>query len=154
MINYLVMKGQLFEIYECQRGDYLSIIEVWEQSVRATHHFITDADIAYFKPLILEQYLDHVKLFCTRDPNGKINAFLGVSEDKIEMLFVHPEYFGSGLGRKLLKFAIDQLQAAKVDVNEQNEKAVGFYKHMGFKVTSRSATDSLGKPFPILHLSL
>jgi putative acetyltransferase len=44
------------------------------------------------------------------------------------------------------------LGATKVDVNEQNDQAVGFYRHMGFEVTGRSAVDDLGQPFPVLHM--
>src|SRR5690606_15459477 len=33
-------------------------------------------------------------------------------------------------------------------------QALGFYLRMGFKVKSRSPLDSLGKPFPILHVEL
>ncbi|GAM72145.1 acetyltransferase [Vibrio sp. JCM 19236] len=39
-------------------------------------------------------------------------------------------------------------------MNEQNPEAAGFYKKMGFKVTSRSPLDDMGKPFPILHMEL
>jgi len=70
------------------------------------------------------------------------------------MLFLHPEARGNGIGKKLVAFAIDQLKANKVDVNEQNEQAVGFYQHAGFKAISRSETDGLGMPFPILHMEL
>ncbi|MFU6774762.1 GNAT family N-acetyltransferase, partial [Pseudomonas aeruginosa] len=41
-----------------------------------------------------------------------------------------------------------------VDVNEQNPQACGFYRHYGFRQTGRSATDSAGRPFPLLHMSL
>lgn len=41
-----------------------------------------------------------------------------------------------------------------VDVNEQNEQAAGFYRHMGFVVKHRSALDEQGNPFPVLHLAL
>ncbi|ROS69598.1 acetyltransferase (GNAT) family protein [Vibrio crassostreae] len=54
----------------------------------------------------------------------------------------------------LLQHAIEQLAATKVDVNEQNPQAVGFYQHMGFKIESRSPLDDMGKPFPILHMTL
>ena len=57
--------------FRAQKSDYLEIIEVWESSVRATHHFLS---------------------------------------------------------------------------------AVGFYKHMGLEVISRSPLDSLAKPFPLLHM--
>ena len=42
----------------------------------------------------------------------------------------------------------------KVDVNEQNDKALGFYLRMGFRIIGRDETDGMGKPYPILHLQL
>lgn len=42
----------------------------------------------------------------------------------------------------------------KVDVNEQNDKALGFYLRMGFRIIGRNETDGMGKPYPILHLQL
>ena len=51
-----------YSINTVEKSEYTSIIEIWEASVRATHHFLSEADIAYFKPLILNQYLDLVEL--------------------------------------------------------------------------------------------
>jgi putative acetyltransferase len=70
------------------------------------------------------------------------------------MLFVLNEVRGQGIGTVLLQHAIEQLAATKVDVNEQNPQAVGFYQHMGFNIESRSPLDDMGKPFPILHMTL
>jgi len=42
----------------------------------------------------------------------------------------------------------------KVDVNEQNGQAIGFYHHCGFKTIKRSELDALGKPHPTLHMQL
>jgi putative acetyltransferase len=39
-----------------------------------------------------------------------------------------------------------------VDVNEQNDGAIGFYGHLGFEVTGRSEFDDQGRPYPLLHL--
>lgn len=140
------------DILPVKKSDYLEIIEVWESSVRATHHFLSEEDIQYFKPLILNQYLDAVSLFCTKDANGRITGFAGIADNKIEMLFVHADERGKSYGQTLLRHAMSNFDALKVDVNEQNEQAVGFYKHMGFEVISRSPLDSLGKPFPLLHM--
>ena len=68
------------------------------------------------------------------------------------MLFIHPDKIGQGIGTLLNKFAVEQLHTCKIDVNEQNGKAVGFYKTMGYKVVGRTELDSLGKPFPILQM--
>ena len=32
--------------------DFPRIVDVWEASVRATHHFVSEADIQFFKPLV------------------------------------------------------------------------------------------------------
>lgn len=58
------------------------------------------------------------------------------------------------MGRLLVEHAIGQGGVTQVDVNEQNEQAVGFYLKMGFTVTGRSALDGQGKPYPLLHMAL
>ena len=134
--------------------EYKEVVEVWEASVRATHQFLKEEDIAYFKPLILNTYLDAVELRCYRDENNAIIGFLGVADQNLEMLFIHPEHRGKRIGKTLLEYAINHLGISKVDVNEQNELAVGFYKHFGFEIIGRSELDASGKPYPILHMEL
>lgn len=142
------------KIHIVSAEDYPELLAVWENSVRATHDFITEDDIAFFKPIIIEQAFPNVTLKCIKDENKTILGFVGVHECKIEMLFILNSARGKGIGKALLNFAVEQLAANKVDVNEQNPLAVGFYQHMGFKVTSRSPLDDMGKPFPILHMDL
>ncbi len=142
------------EIDTVNKTEYTAILDVWESSVRATHHFLKEEDIQYFKPLILNTYLDAVELRCIRTDKKKIIGFLGVADQNLEMLFIHPEYRGKKIGKALLKYAIDTLDVTKVDVNEQNEQAVGFYNYCGFETISRSELDASGKPYPTLHMEL
>lgn len=133
---------------------YQEVVDLWESSVRATHHFLKEEDILYFKPLILEQYLDAVELRCFKDREHKIIGFFGVAENSLEMLFVHPDHIGQGIGKALLTYAIEKFDVKRVDVNEQNENAVRFYQYFGFKTIGRSVTDPTGKPYPVLHMQL
>ncbi len=141
-------------IMQPSTNDYEELIRIWEESVRATHDFITEDDIQFYKPLILNEYFKMVKLFCDKDEKQQITGFMGIAEDKLEMLFVDPAKHGKGIGKKLLTYAITKEKVKKVDVNEQNEQAVGFYKHMGFSVVSRSEVDAAGKNYPILSMEL
>ena len=134
--------------------NYVEMLKVWENSVRATHDFITEEDIEFFKPIIMEHAFPAVSLKCVKNESGSIVGFVGVHDAKVEMLFVLNEVRGQGVGTVLLQHAIEQLAATKVDVNEQNPQALGFYQHMGFKIESRSPLDDMGKPFPILHMTL
>lgn len=141
-------------IYPVQSTDYSHLTELWERSVRATHTFLPEQDILFFRPLILSQYLPMVELFCTKNQQGVISGFIGLSEHKVEMLFIDPDYRRQGLGKALLSYAVEQRRVTEVDVNEQNPQAVDFYQKFGFTVTGRSELDGMGKPYPLLHLSL
>lgn len=134
------------------KSDYGEIVIVWEASVRATHHFLIEDDILSYRRMF-PACLHSVALHCIRE-NGKIAGFIGIADKKVEMLFIHPDMQRKGLGRRLLGYAIHDLRATKVDVNEQNESALGFYKSFGFRVAGRSERDGLNKPYPLLHLEL
>ncbi|WP_331345887.1 acetyltransferase [Cellvibrio sp. UBA7661] len=136
------------------KSDYLALIEIWESSVRATHDFLSEENINYLKPRILEHYFDAVDLRVAKDESNTIVGFIGVAEQNVEMLFVSPSHRNKGIGSFLLKNAIKNQGARKVDVNEQNPNATGFYEHLGFRVIGRSPLDGQGNPFPLLHLEL
>ena len=145
----------MYSIQVPVEAEYVKLLEIWESSVKATHDFLTDDDVQFFKKLIVEnKYFNHVKLYCIRNSENNILGFSGISGNKLEMLFLDPAVRGQGFGKMLLKHAIEIHHITSVDVNEQNRDAVKFYEHFGFKSISRSALDGTGKPFPILHMTL
>ncbi len=141
-------------INDISTSDYGRLIEIWDKSVRATHDFLTEKDIEYLRPLILEEYFAAVELRCVKDSHGNILGFSGVADGNLEMLFVDPQSMGQGVGSMLCRYAIENLAVTKVDVNEQNPRALGFYEHIGFRVVGRSDLDGQGRPFPLLHMQL
>lgn len=128
------------------------LVGLWERSVRATHTFLTEQDIRSLSPVVGKAVKQIGKLLCIPDPEGKTLAFMGVEGDKLEMLFVDVQARAKGLGKMMVKYAIQRLGVCYVDVNEQNPQALGFYEHLGFRVFARSALDSQGNPFPVLHM--
>ena len=134
--------------------DKEEILRTWESAVRATHNFLTEDDIISIKAHVIEGAKYVSNLLCVRNNKGIIEAFMGVNDFKIEMLFVSDESRGRGIGKKLVEYAIETLNINYVDVNEQNPQAVGFYKHMGFEIFKRSEFDEQGNQFPILHMKL
>ncbi|AHE67921.1 GNAT family N-acetyltransferase [Legionella oakridgensis] len=139
-------------ICDLSTTDFDELINVWEQSVRATHHFLKEHDLQEIKQQILSVYFDAVELKGFKGDNGKILGFSGVTEQKLEMLFVLPNAQGQGVGSSLCRHALEQQKVSLVDVNEQNLRAIKFYKKMGFKKVGRSSLDGEGRPYPVLHL--
>ena len=134
--------------------DLPRLFEVWESSVRASHSFLTENDIQSLIPLVKTELAHFNPIYCIRDKDKSPFAILGVEGSKIEMLFIHADFQGKGAGRLLTEYAIQVLHADSVDVNEQNDLAIGFYQHLGFRQIGRSPLDPSGNPFPILHMAL
>jgi putative acetyltransferase len=129
------------------------LVDIWEASVRATHHFLSEQDIQAIKPLVKHGLQEIPHLFIAQD-NTNPSGFIGVADNKIEMLFIHPDARGQGIGKMLVQYALIHLKSTFVDVNEQNPQAIGFYEKLGFKTFERSPLDDQGRPFPILHMKL
>ncbi len=53
-----------------------------------------------------------------------------------------------------MNYAIQELDAHLVDVNEQNQHAVLFYQKLGFEAFERTTHDDQGKPYPLLRMRL
>ncbi|MDR2320956.1 MAG: GNAT family N-acetyltransferase [Microbacterium sp.] len=132
--------------------DYPRLVEIWRSAVRATHDFLADEDFARIEGDLASVYLPAVTLEVA-ERDGRPVGFAGVAEGSLEMLFVADEARGSGVGTLLLQHVIENLAVTRVDVNEQNTGAHGFYLSRGFTPTGRSELDGDGRPYPILHLA-
>lgn len=139
-------------IVKCTESDYAVLAGIWERSVRATHDFLSEEDLCGIKAALVPDYFPAVELYAAVEGDTPV-GFIGLSADRIEMLFVDSDRRGCGYGSLLTDFVVRQ-GASKVDVNEQNPAALGFYLSKGFRPVSRDATDEAGRPYPILHLSL
>ena len=131
---------------------YPRLMEIWESAVLSTHDFLKEEDFLYYKER-LPVYFQYVNLFGF-EQEGILIGFMGIAEGNLEMLFIDNKYRGAGIGKKLITYATDNLQVTKVDVNEQNVQAVGFYEYMGFNIYKRSNLDGEGKEYLILHMQL
>lgn len=127
------------------------LLALWNNSVRATHSFLSEEAINNLKPFVLEALEGIAHLYVAYRGKKPI-AFMGISGEKIEMLFVSPCHFRQGLGKLLVGLAIKKQQAIHVDVNEQNPQAKAFYEHLNFEMYERTETDNQGNPYPILKM--
>lgn len=123
------------EIYEVEKRTaqlLTSLLDIWEGSVRATHHFLSDAEIDRDEPV----------------------AFMGTEKGRLEMLFLSASEWGKGIGTRLLQYGVQNYGIREVTVNEQNPQAVGFYEHFGFQTYKRTDLDEQGDPYPLLYMKL
>jgi putative acetyltransferase len=130
------------------------LFDVWLRSVRATHTFVSEADMESFIPLVRDYLTSEAELWVLCSDSGVIMGFMGMSGSKIDSLFLAPEHQRKGGGRRLVRHARELRGELTVDVNEQNAAACRFYVACGLVVEGRSELDDTGRPYPLLHMRL
>ena len=125
---------------------------VWENSVKATHLFLSDNEMNNIKRYVPQALNDVPVLVVAENEKGEPIGFMGISGQMLEMLFIANENRGQGIGKQLLQYGVKNYAVNELTVNEQNPLAKGFYEHMGFKVYKRTELDEQGNPYPLLYM--
>lgn len=141
---------KLYEVQDRKQSLLDALLDIWERSVRATHLFLSDAEVKSIKDYV-PQALKSVEQLIVAETEQPI-AFMGVQNGRLEMLFLAPEERGKGIGKRLLQYGIENYGIIELTVNEQNPQAVGFYEHMGFETYKRTELDEEGDPYPLLYM--
>jgi putative acetyltransferase len=58
LLAAIAINPSVFEMYKLdvpEKSEYATLLDVWESSVRGTHHFLEKDDIAIFKKIIEEK---------------------------------------------------------------------------------------------------
>lgn len=128
------------------------IVQIWRNSVDATHDFLTTHDRNEIEKEVVSFFSQTPVWVATNNENQPL-GFMFLHDSHLEALFVDASARGLGVGKRLISHALTLHPDLSIDVNEQNQQAVGFYQHMGFQISGRSEQDSQGRPYPLLHLS-
>lgn len=74
------------------------LLELWERSVRASHTFLSPAEISAIRECVPQALRAVSHLVIARDQAG-LMGFLGAEDTRLEMLFLEPEgrSFGAAL---------------------------------------------------------
>lgn len=143
------------EVRQALPTDGEDLLDIWLRSVRATHGFVPEEDIQAMTPHVRDYLASGgPELWVLCDAAGTAMGFMGMSGNKVEALFLAPEFQGQGGGRCLVGHARALHEELTVDVNEQNPAARAFYEACGFAVVGRSDLDEQGRPYPLLHMRL
>ena len=130
------------------------LVEVWEDSVKATHLFLSSEEIENIKKYVPQALKEVRHLIIVENENNIHIAFMEIEDTKLEMLFIKNSERRKGLGTKLLNYGIENYGVNELAVNEQNPNAKAFYEHLDFKVYKRTELDEQGNSYPILYMKL
>ncbi|HEK0415667.1 TPA: acetyltransferase [Proteus mirabilis] len=128
------------------------IIQIWKNSVDATHDFLTADDRQEIEKEVIG-FFSKTPVWVATNQQDRPLGFMFLHDAHLEALFIDASARGLGIGKQLISHALALHPDLSVDVNEQNQQAVGFYQHMGFQISGRSELDNQGRAYPLLHLS-
>ena len=119
----LVNGNKVSPSYKVRENDEISI------------NYVEKEDEKDLKPL--ELALDVVY-----EDNDDIRGFISViNNDFIGALFVKKNHQGQGIGKNLIDYAKNLYDKLSLAVYKENEKALEFYKKMGFKIISENINE-------------
>lgn len=82
---------RIHEVKQPDRAPRLpALLQVWEASVRATHHFLSDAEVKQIRKYVPQALTDVTHLFVAESKTGVPVAFMGTENGRLEMLFLSP----------------------------------------------------------------
>lgn len=83
------------------------LLSLWEQSVRATHSFLSQPEIEKIKGYVSQALAEVTHLTVAEEASNCPVGFLGPQNGRLEMLLLLPQSRGRGLGRALLDYGTD-----------------------------------------------
>lgn len=134
--------------------------KTWMSTYPKVYPIVTQEDIerkfANFESLVKQMKASisknrSDKKFVVAEDNNRIVGFVIASKElnknrEIKALYVSDDYQGQGVGKKLMRVALEWLDAEKylvvVEVVSTNEPAVKFYKNLGFQKSRSLPTPS------------
>ena len=143
----------MLEIRVSRPSEASEIIQIWKSSVDATHDFLMAHDRQEIEKEVVG-FFSETPVWVATNQDDQPLGFMFLHEGHLEALFVAASARGLGVGKRLISHALALHPELSVDVNEQNQRAVGFYLHMGFQVSGSSERDNQGRPYPLLHLRM
>lgn len=145
---------KIFEVYKRTPLLIEQLLNVWEKSVRETHLFLSHAEVNQIKEYVPQALGGVEYLIIAEGESGGVVGFMGIENNRLEMLFLSPLERRKGIGKQLLQYGIQNYGIQELTVNEQNPQAVGFYNHLGFETYKRTDCDEEGNPYPLLYMKL
>lgn len=128
-------------IRQLQNKDIDKIMGIWLESTIYAHKFISKEYWNENYNIVKDVYIPISKTFIYED-NDDIRGFISIiNNDFIGALFVEKNYQSQGIGKSLIDYAKNLYDNLSLAVYKENEKALEFYKKMGFKIISENINE-------------
>lgn len=140
MTEVLPASADRFEDVRVRRAtpaDGDAIADVWLASWRATFDFPPGHPDEAVRRWLTESLVPASETWVAETTDGRVVAMMALSDTMVEQLYVAPDWFGRGVGRRLLELAKER-RPAGLDLAcfAVNARARRFYERQGFEAVA------------------
>ncbi|WP_434311708.1 N-acetyltransferase [Hominifimenecus sp. rT4P-3] len=128
-----------------QEGDLNRVAEIWLDTNRKAHNFISPQYWNDHFETVKEMFLQAEIYVYEEEEEHQIEGFIGMDADYVAGIFVLEEAQGRGLGKALLDFIKERRRQIYLNVYQKNMRAVKFYQREGFHIQAESVDENTGE---------
>lgn len=141
-------------IKNIENEDIDKIMDIWLKSTIKAHDFIDEEYWNKNYSTVKNVYIPMSDTFVYEDKEN-IKGFISIIDKKfIGALFVDPDFQGSGVGKKLINYALNKYKKLNLAVYKDNKKSVDFYMNRGFKIVKEQKNEDSGYAEYIMEMHL
>ncbi|MGA7587751.1 MAG: N-acetyltransferase [Rouxiella badensis] len=128
--------------------DINALVLLWLRSTIKAHPFISESYWLESAAMVKETFLPQARTWVAcRAENKEIVGFISVlNQQFIGALFIIEEFYGSGLAQELMSVVKNYYSKLLLEVYQQNDRAVAFYRKEGFGVITDTHHPGTGLP--------
>ncbi|WP_250674975.1 N-acetyltransferase [Paraclostridium ghonii] len=131
-------------IRNIENKDIDEIMDIWLKSTIKAHDFISKEYWENSYNTVKDVYIPMYDTVVYEDDEG-IKGFISIINNEfIGALFVNIDFQGSGIGKKLINYAIYKYKKLNLAVYKDNKKSVEFYINRGFKIIKEQVNEDSG----------
>lgn len=130
-------------VRKLEKADINRVIDIWLDTNLKAHCFIS---AEYWKKNLdfVKEMLPQAEVYVYENAR-EIQAFVGLSGEYIEGIFVSGEMQSQGIGKFLLSFIKDKKAELRLNVYQKNTRAIHFYQREGFEIRCEGLDESTGE---------
>lgn len=130
-------------IRELRKVDINKVAEIWLDTNKKTHYFIS---AQYWKSNfeLVKELLLQATVYVYEDKQ-EIQGFIGLSNEYIEGIFVSAEMQSQGIGKILLNYVKGKRNKLILNVYQKNTRAISFYQREGFEIQYSGLDEATGE---------
>ncbi|WP_330616434.1 N-acetyltransferase, partial [Terrisporobacter sp.] len=127
-----------------KKEDINRIMEIWFESTIKAHSFIYEKYWLENYIKVRDMYVPMSETFVYEEDNNIMGFISIIEKNFIGALFVDNNFFGKGIGSRLIDFALEKYKSLNLAVYKDNKNAVEFYKYKNFKMVCEQINEETG----------